>query len=106
MDPLNEAIIAAEMLEELDMTASHYLPMESEAPDFVFADATAHNVAMKVKGFGKLWASLQWRHDGFHFAGSTSDGPFFPSPSYSGLTRIHCIEEEGLERIANVATYS
>ena len=39
------------------------------------------------------------------FAASTSTGPFFPSPSFGGLTRLHSIETHPhLERIANIAT--
>ena len=74
------------------MTPGPLLPNEAGAGDFCFADATAHNLALKVEGWGTMFASIQWRHDGFHFAGSTSDGPFFPSLSFGGLTRLHTIK--------------
>ena len=110
--PLVDAITAVDLLGKLDETAfvgsskpTYFLPNEEQTQDFIFADATAHNLALKVAGWGTMFASLQWRHDNQHFAGSTADGPFFPSPSFGGLTRLHTIETNPhLERIANVAT--
>jgi len=107
VEPLSDAIAAAEYLEQLDMSPGPLLPNEADAPDFCFADSTAHNIAVKVAGWGTMFASLQWRHDNQHFAASTADGPFFPSPSYGELARLHTIETSPpLERIANVRMLS
>jgi hypothetical protein len=102
---LNETMLASDDHGDLGSPTNYFLPNEVETRDYVFADATAHNLALKVVGWGTLFASLQWRHDNQHFAGSTADGPFFPSPSFGGLTRLHTIEiNPHLERIANIAT--
>lgn len=85
VSPLIDQITAVELLGKLNDVADdddarvlslpkYFLPNEAETGEYIFADATAHNLALKVAGWGTMFASLQWRHDNQHFAGSTADG--------------------------------